>query len=185
MENQIVNQIINQIIDQVKNGNRQLYAKIIDEFKTPIFNLAYQMTGSRDEADDLAQDIFLKAFQSLHRFDTKRRFFPWLYTIALNIIRNHLRRQKLISLKHLLIREQEKIHTKLPNPESALSLKEDILQLSISLNKLPLTIREAVILKYYQDLSFEDVAEILKISLSGAKMRVYRGLEKLKKLMEK
>jgi RNA polymerase sigma-70 factor (ECF subfamily) len=80
------------IIQQVLQGQTEAFALLVDHYKGPVFNLAYRMTGSRQDAEDLTQETFLKAFLGLKRFDRQRRFFPWLFTVAVNTVRNHLKK---------------------------------------------------------------------------------------------
>ena len=81
-----------EIIDRVRGGERAAFAGLVDAYAKPIFNLAFRMTGSRQDADDLAQETFLRAFEQLSRFDPERSFYTWIYTIGLNLIRNHLKK---------------------------------------------------------------------------------------------
>jgi len=83
-----------EIIGRVLGGDREAFAVLVDAYKGPVFSLAFRMTGSAQDADDLTQESFLRAFQSLGRFRAGERFFPWLYTVSLNVIRNHLRKVK-------------------------------------------------------------------------------------------
>ena len=84
------------IIRRVLEGNRDSYALIVDKYKGPIFNLTYRMTGSYDDASDLAQETFIRAYKNLSRFNTEKKFFTWLYTISLNLIRNHLKERNFL-----------------------------------------------------------------------------------------
>ena len=79
------------LIARVCRGEQTAFAVLVDAYAKPIFNLAFRMTGNHQDADDLAQETFLRAYQKLNRFDSEKKFFTWLYTIALNIIRNHLK----------------------------------------------------------------------------------------------
>lgn len=173
-----------EIIDIVLKGDSKAYAIIVEKFKTPIFNLAYRMTGNRTDAEDLTQEIFIRAYLHLNKFNPEKRFFTWLYTIALNLIRNHLKtlsRRRRDESQIVLINAQQndagnrQIHPEPFEPESIL--------LETSLLRLPSDLREVIVLRYYQGLSFEEIASITGKSQSAVKMRTYRGLEKLKKTM--
>jgi RNA polymerase sigma-70 factor (ECF subfamily) len=166
----------NAVIRQVQNGEQQAYTLLVEKYKGPLFNLAYRMTGNYQDAEDLAQEAFVKAYLSLRRFNRKKRFFPWLYTICLNLIRNHLKKER----KNSAIEDASVEDS--PTPEQAVLRQEEAEKLAHCVRKLPLDLREAVILRYYQELSFADISETLGISLSAAKMRVYRGLERLREL---
>ena len=83
-----------QLINEILNGDTEAFAVLVNRYKRPIFNLMLRMTRSREDANDLTQDAFLKAYEQLERFKPSRNFFPWLYTIGLNLARDHLRRQQ-------------------------------------------------------------------------------------------
>ena len=175
----------NKIIERIISGDRQAYAYLVDRYKGPIYNLAFRMTGHHQQTEDLAQEIFLRAYQSLDKFDASRRFFSWLYTLALNLLRNHLKKRKPLRLHDARNTRQKLEVADHRNPELIVNEMEQCRLLSQKIQALPVSQKEAVVLRYYQDLSFEDIAEILDISLSAAKMRVYRGLARLSELLKK
>jgi len=174
-----------EIIKRVEKGERDAYALLIEMYKGPLFNLAFRMTGSYSDADDLTQEIFIRAYQKLQQFDQDKKFFTWLYTLGINLIRNHLKKKAKDVANHTMdhqfrgpqTRGDESGEGDFPSEDSMRSLDENM-------QRLPVDLREAIILKFYQDLTFEEVAAITGDSLSAVKMRVYRGLEKLKQLME-
>jgi len=175
----------NQIIERVLKGDREAFAALVDAYKGAIFNLAFRMTDSYQDADDLSQETFTKAYRNLHQFDPQKPFFTWIYTIGLNLIRNHLNKRG---------REMSRENAVRSSPEAGIDqdaqTERDMMQaqesrrLETCLQKLPADLREAVVLRFYQDLSFEEISIISDASLSAVKMRVYRGLEQLKQLME-
>ncbi|KUG21672.1 rna polymerase sigma factor sigw [hydrocarbon metagenome] len=181
-----------EIVARVLNGDRQAYALLIEEYKTPIYNLAYRMTRNSQDAEDLAQETFLRSFDQLFRYDAKRSFYTWLYTISLNIIRNHLKKNSARRWDNF--RQGEKISvtgefddkrfaSQEPQVRDEWS-KEREEKLERCLQKLSPELRELMVLRFYQGLSFEVISEITGLSLSAIKMRVYRGLEKLRKYIE-
>ena len=151
----------------------------------PIYNLVFRLTGSRNDAEDLAQETFIKAYQSLNKFQIKRKFFSWLYTIALNLTRNHLKKKKPLLVENVEDLKPDNLQSDKNNPEINVIKQEQAQALARTIQKLPIALREAVILRYYFYLPFEEISRILCISLSGTKMRVYRGLKKLEYLMKK
>ncbi len=181
-----------EIVAKVLKGDRQAYALLIEEYKIPIYNLAYRMTGNLQDAEDLAQETFLRSFNQLYRYDVKRSFFTWIYTVSLNIIRNHLKKSSYHRLDG--IRQGERMpgtsdfgNNQLIAPETRAGdelskEREEILE--ICLQKISPELRELLILRFYQGLSFEVISDITGLSLSAIKMRVYRGLEKLRKYIE-
>jgi RNA polymerase sigma-70 factor (ECF subfamily) len=172
------------VLDAISNGDVNAYSALVLRYQGAIFNLMFRMTGSYDDATDLAQETFIKAYDQLYRFQKGKRFFPWLYTIGLNHARNFLRdnkRKKLVSL------DDYEPGSGLDYPgqeEENVVAKLDYEQLHAALNQLPLDHREALILRYREGLSMEDVAVALSLRLSAAKMRVHRGLSKLRAILE-
>ncbi|MBI9078071.1 MAG: sigma-70 family RNA polymerase sigma factor [Desulfatibacillum sp.] len=169
-----------QAILDVKAGDTARFALLVDAYKTPLFNLAYRMTGSRTEAEDLVQDTFVRAFRNLDSFDSTRRFFPWLYTIGLNLVRRRLKTKGLHSSEPAS-REQEE--SREPGPEQAFLDKERAGEVQDALLQLKPDQREALILRYVQGLTYDEIAEILDVTPSAAKMRVYRGLDQLRTII--
>ena len=176
-----------QIIREVLNGDYQRFALLVDAYKGPVFNLAYRMTGSYSDAEDLAQESFLRAFEHLGRYDPGRKFFTWLYTIALNLIRTHLRQRMRANPPAPpgtpSVNQAESPRS--ANPEAIVMEEEAVLEVNRALLRLTDDLRELIVLRFYQGLSFDAIADILCISQSAAKMRVYRGLKRLRVLMKK
>ena len=173
----------NKIITQILNGDRQAYAYLVDKYKGAVYNLVYRMIDDHQETEDLAQEIFIRTYASLKKYDINRILFPWLYSIALNVLRNYQKKRKPIQMpaENTISRNRETDEAH--NPEIMVDRMEQSRHLAAKIQILPDRQREAVVLRYYQDLAFKDIAQILDISLSTAKMRVYRGLEKLADLL--
>lgn len=180
-----------EIVINVLKGNRQAYALLVEEYKNPIYNLAYRMTHNIQDAEDLAQETFLRAYRELLRYDTKKRFFTWLYTISLNLIRNHLKKTNLRTAMHNFyiatggIGHDGKKGSFNVNASVEESRETRENQMDIGLQKLSPELREILVLRFYQGLSFEMIADITGFSHSAVKMRIYRGLETLRKIIQK
>ena len=172
------------VIKKIRHGDRNAYADIVERYKGPIYNLAVKLTGSVADADELAQDVFVRVYENLDRFDDSKRFFPWLYTVASNVIRNHLKKHRSILFR---FKKANFTHEQLRDthtPEKSVSDIQQQKKLSQCILKLPTIQKEAVVLRYYQELSFEEIAEIQSCSVAAAKMRVYRALEQLNSFMK-
>ena len=174
-----------EIIGRVLGGDRSAFAGLVEKYQGPIFNLAYRMTGSREDADDLTQETFIRAYQNLHRFDQSKKFFTWIYTIGINLIRNHLKKN-VRDISYLAAADSAlEHHTQEHTREVGETLSDDrMIRLEQVIRKLPVDLREAIILKFVQDLTFEEVAAVTGDSVSAVKMRIYRGLDKIKQMME-
>lgn len=174
------------IIERIRDGDRDAFADLVDKYNTRIYNLAVRLSGSQTDADELTQTAFVRTFETLDGFDADQPFFPWLYTIALNTIRNACKRKK----RRIFFLNNPAIITTsstqpLPSPEDRLVLHEKYAQLAAVLDKLPYLQREAIILRYLEQCTYPEIAGFQHISLSAAKMRVRRGLSRLQKMMEK
>jgi len=173
-----------QCICAVLDGNVDAYSAIVERYQKPIFNLMYRMTGSRADALDLAQDAFIRAFERLDRFQKDKKFFPWLYTIAMNQARNLLRNNSRVSQSCCHDEWEGCSGLDYPQQQEDLMCSQlDTRVLHDAVMQLPLDYREAIVLRYREELSMEDVAEALEISVSGAKMRIHRGLKKLRDIL--
>ena len=174
-----------EIVARVLQGDKQAYAVLIEAYQGPLFNLAFRMTGSYSDADDLTQEIFIKAYQNLYQFDQKKKYFTWLYTIGINLIRNYLNKKARDHAhhteNHLLAEAQAQGSG---SGEGGLVSEERLGRLEKAMQQLPVDLREAIILKYHQDLTFEEVAAVTGDTLGAVKMRIYRGLKQLKQLMD-
>ena len=175
-----------EIVARILEGDVQAYAQLVDAYKSPIYNLAFRMTGSLSDAEDLTQEIFIRAYQKLYQFNRGKKYFTWLYTIGINLIRNHSKKKSKDALTHTMDHfSTESQRTGKESREGDFLSEDSIKRLDENMQKLPVDMREAIILKYYQDMTFEEVAAVTSDSVSAVKMRVYRGLEKLKALMDK
>lgn len=173
-----------EIIARVLSGDRQAYALLVEEYKGPVFNLAYRMTGSREDADDLTQETFIRVYQKLQQFDQNKKFFTWLYTISINLIRNHLKKNEM-KVAHLTAAGSPLEQQQINGEREGDALSDDrMIRLEQIIRKLPVDLREAILLRFVQDLTFEEVAAVTGDSLSAVKMRIYRGLDKIKQMME-
>jgi RNA polymerase sigma-70 factor (ECF subfamily) len=171
-----------EVIAAVLNGDAEAYAILVERYQKPIFNLMYRMTDSRADALDLAQDTFIKAYEQLHRFREGKKFFPWIYTIGLNRSKNFLRERK---LKQTCCMDDCEPASGLDYPgqhEDAICDRLDSMRVRQVMDQLPMDHREALILRYQEDLSMEEIALALGLSVSGAKMRVHRGLARLREM---
>ena len=174
-----------QVVSAVLAGDVDAYAFLVQRYQKPIYNLMFRLTGSYADSLDLAQETFIKAYETLHRFRKGSRFFPWLYSIGLNHGRNFLRRKKIVQVLDLDDWEESSGLDHPGQEEDNLCARLDAHDLGKALSQIPVDYREAVVLRYHEELSMEEIATTLRVSVSGAKMRVHRGLRKLREILEK
>jgi RNA polymerase sigma-70 factor (ECF subfamily) len=177
-------------IRAVLSGDPEAFRGLIDRYSDSVFNLAYRMTGNVADAEDLAQDAFLQAYQSLSAFRVGARFHPWIYTITLNLCRSHLRRRAL--RKWLPLgpeRGQERpsapeLPDRSADPEQQLLGQEAEEGLQKAVQALPSKYREVFVLRQTQALSYEDIASLLGLPLGTVEVRLFRARRLLLKSLQ-
>jgi RNA polymerase sigma-70 factor (ECF subfamily) len=177
-----------------RNGDRKAFAEIVKRYEKKIMKLGFRMLNQRQEAEDVAQETFLKVYNNLNRYDMTLKFSTWIYRIATNLCIDHLRRRKeQVSLDAFSAdsanessnRElQAKIADKWSTPENQVILSELQDQVQKAVQQLPDKYRLAIVLRYMQELSLQEISEILDIPLSTVKTRIHRGREVLRKKLE-
>ena len=171
------------VIQKVLSGDVDAYGFFVSKYQKSIYNLMYRQTRLKEEAADLTQETFLKAYERLERFRPEGRFFSWLYAIGINLVRDWARKNRIATEKKDLLFTELASNDQAVESDELLDLKHNMEALLQALGSMPLEYREAIILRYREELSMKEIAEIFKLSVSGAKMRVHRGLEKLRKLL--
>jgi RNA polymerase sigma-70 factor, ECF subfamily len=173
------------IIRDCLEGNEGAWKMLVDLFSKKVFNLAYQFSGSYQEAQDLTQDIFVKLFHALPRYEFGRNFSAWLTTLAKNHLIDEYRRTKWEKKNrddfddHLLTAASET-----GDPEKNLMQNETQRILWAGLNRLSPEIRLAVILKEIQEKSYEETAGITGVPEGTVKSRVNRGRLQLARILQ-
>lgn len=161
-------------VSRTLQGEREAYEEIVRRYQGPIFRLMLRFARDEHAASEMAQDAFVRAFERLASYDPNRRFFTWLYTLALNLARDRARR----TVRNTdSVRDVEQIATDRRSDPAASFEAARLLE---TLRRLPSKYGEALALRYIEDMSPDDVAETLGLSLSAAKMRVHRALRMLR-----
>ena len=173
-----------EIVAQVLEGDKELFGMLVERYQQPLFNLMYRSSCSREEAADLTQDAFVRAFDRLWSFRSNRRFFPWLYALAINLARDWERRKKSHNAKQHILKQETLEREDGNNHYAEVENKENLSLLHNALLDLSSQTREILILRYRHGRPIREVAEIFNLSESAIKMRVKRGLEQLRGIME-
>ncbi|MGA1840540.1 MAG: RNA polymerase sigma factor [bacterium] len=184
----------NLLVRKTLKGDNEAFRLIVERYKNALFNLAYRLTQNRESAEDLAQEAFVRAYEHLERFDQQRSLFTWLYTICTNLTINELKKKGHYADRERNTWEQkgedERIASdtwsgrEFPEGEQKVDAEEKKDLLNELLGKIPDEYRTAVILRYQEELSYQEIAEVLGVSLSLAKVRVHRGIEKLRTIFQ-
>ena len=172
-----------ELVEQFQGGDPSAFETLVRRWDRRIQGLIYRVVGGEEEARDLCQETFLRAYRGLGTFKKEARFSSWLYQIALNVSRDRLRRRRLrnhVSLDEMA--EDGDVPWAQGGP-SALDLVEsrDLSRaVAHAVAALPEEQREVIVLKEYEDLTFQEIALILDVPLSTVKTRLYRGLGQLR-----
>lgn len=163
---------------QAIKGDQEAFTALVQTYQTPVFNLCYRMLGDPYEAEDAAQETFFRAYQNLKRYDTQRSFSTWLLSIAAHYCIDQIRkrRMKLISLDDEPMMEPP---DQTPGPEPSFSLQEDQRRVQQLLSQLSPQDRAAVVMLYWYDMSYEEIADSLSLTVSAVKSRLHRARQVL------
>lgn len=166
-----------EIIREVLLGNPQPFEALVREYQGPVYNLMLRSVKDPDTAADLAQEAFTRAYARLETFKPGKRFFPWLYSLALNVVRDHLRSRGrdfhvYMDNPAVMSRSEDR-----PDEQQFMEDRLDSEKLFDFVRNMAPKYREALLLRFKHDMSMKEIGEALGISVSGAKMRVSRGLE--------
>jgi RNA polymerase sigma-70 factor (ECF subfamily) len=177
------------IIESCLLGDTKVFSRLIDNYKNMVYNLAYRMSNNSQEAEDISQEAFLHAFQSLARFNPSYKFSTWLYQITLNIIRDKFKRKEIdyVSLDTPVETDDSEFYHQpadfTNNPEQIIDQQEKAQVIQKAILSLPLKYREIIVLRYLQDLSYIEISNILKLPSGTVKIRLYRAREQLRKIL--
>ena len=173
------------LILDILGGDANAYAVLVQRYQKPIFNLMMRMTSSQADAADLTQDTFLKAYEKLGNFKLQRPFFPWLYTIGLNLARDFQRRRKTARTAERELADSQNNGDSIPPGCGLLPKTLESRDVKEALLRLPMEYREALVLRFHEGLGVQEIASSLGLSESGAKMRIHRGLLKIREDLAK
>lgn len=161
-------------IIQAQKGDAEAFSLLVETFQRPVYNLCYRMLMNAEDAEDAAQETFLRAFQSLRRYDLERPFGTWLLSVAAHYCIDQLRRrrQHVISIEDLPVPDVPDLA---PGLEFKLGLKEDQRQVRALLEVLEPVDRAAVVMYYWYDLPYEEICQALALTPSAVKSRLHRA----------
>jgi RNA polymerase sigma-70 factor (ECF subfamily) len=154
------------------------FTQLVETYQRPVFNLCYRMLGDAQEAEDASQETFWRAYQGMKKYDPSRSFVTWLLSIAAHYCIDQQRKRKL-PMVDIDILPEEDAPDPSPNPEKVISKQMENRVLHGLLDKLQPQDRAAVILRYWYEMSEEEIANTLQLSTSAVKSRLFRARRQL------
>jgi RNA polymerase sigma-70 factor (ECF subfamily) len=167
------------LVKDCMKGNTKSFEAIIDKYQRPIFNVAMRMLNNYDDAQDITQSVFVKAFENLSNFNPKFKFFSWIYRMAVNESINFLNQKKRHDGLDPNILSKEK------TPEENFNDIEMSQRIQDALMYLPIDYRAVVILRHFEDFSYKEMSFILNISEKTVKSRLFTARQLLKDILAK
>jgi RNA polymerase sigma-70 factor (ECF subfamily) len=170
-----------QHIQAVLAGDQEAFAEIVFAYQDSVYNLCYRILGERNEAEDAAQEAFLRAYLNLSRYDMARPFKTWLLSIASNYCIDRLRRRRLqwLSLDDEPTEDSLALPSTDPEPEPTLIRSQHSQAIQALLNELSPEYRTALVLRYWYDYSYTEIAEMMNTTESAVKSRLFRARQVL------
>jgi len=166
-------------------GNEDAIEMLVRQYETGVFRLALSIVGNQADANEITQETFILALRSLSSYQEKKSFKAWLYTIALNQSRSHLRKQKIIERLRATLTTIFQVETQKQNsPEEAVIQNEKEATIWNSLEQLDERQRLVVVLRYFQGLSVTEISEILSINEGTIHSRLHSAREKLRSALK-
>ncbi len=167
-------------LTQTKNGDRIAFSRIVEKYQQSVYNLCYRMLNNVDDAEDAAQEVFIRAYSKLHSYDDTSKFSTWLFSIASHYCIDRLRKRhfKLVSWDDLGDWYQF-LDQDTPQPEKVLIEAETAQELRTLLNMLPSDYRIALILKYWYAMPYQEIAQTLETTVSAVKSKLFRARKML------
>lgn len=181
------------VIRDAQRGDPRAFDALVDLYAGRIFGFLYRLTGSRHDAEDLMQEVFLRVVRTIERYDHDGRFEPWVFRIAANLVRDRFRRARR-SPRRIESAEPrgdetgasdilDEVPTRHRNVEDAMVGNEDIAEMNAALKTLPEGEREVLMLRHFSQMTFREIAELMDTPLGTALARAHRGLSRLREAM--
>ncbi len=174
------NDVEQELILQAMRGDRPSFALLTRRYYKRVHSVALRFVRNNDDAGDIAQETFLRAFRKLGSFDSSRPLFPWLYQIATNLSINHVQR---VRKREAELPEFDTLETQADGPEAALLHRDEATKVRAAVLALPERFRTVIELNHFDECSYAEIAEILSIPIGTVMSRLYHARRKLREII--
>jgi len=172
------------LVRRTLSGDQEAFSSLVEKYKDPVFNVAYRMLGNPTEAEDVAQEAFVRAYTQLHTYKETHRFSTWLLSIASHLSIDQLRRRRFLALPLENVPFLEWIADVGPGPEQSALRHETADDMQRILDTLPVKYRAVLLLRYWHDFSYEEIAQTLDLTPALVKARLHRARELVARTMK-
>ncbi len=172
------------IIQEILSGKNNKFGLLLDKYEGMIYSQCVKFAETKEEAEDMAQEIFLKAFESLSKFRGESMFSTWLFQIGKNLVLEKIRKKNLSEIREKEFARNEILSDRKFCPESELVVKEESESLMTQLKKLPQNYKIPIMLYYFENMSYQEISEKLNLKMNTLKSHILRGKELLKNLLQ-
>ena len=168
-------------LDQARRGDKAAFGKIIEAYQRPVYNLAYRMLSNSGEAEEAAQEAFIRAYTRLDSYNPNHKFSTWLLSITSNYCIDLIRKRRaiLLSIDEPLPPHPSLMSERASGPEPQIMQNEQEEMVQRLLAELAPEYREAVVLRYWYELSYDEIAEMMDTTVSAIKSRLFRARRQL------
>lgn len=166
-----------EVITRARTGDQAAFTVLVKTYQQPIYNLCYRMLGNGEQAEDAAQETFLRAYTQFHRYDPERPFKTWLFSIASHYCIDRLRRRRMtfVDIDDEPLAGHPALRERRMSPEESAMQSERASDIQVLLDQLPPKDRLAMVMLYWYDLSYQEIAELTGATVSSVKSRLHRA----------
>lgn len=167
-----------ELICRILEGDVQSFSSLVNKYYSRIYSFLYKMNISREDAEDLAQEVFIKVYNNLYKYDDRWNFSTWIFRVAINTLKDFRKRKGIkteeLTESHAAIESQ--------SPEAYMENRAQHEMIAKMFNALNEETRTMMVLRYFHGFSLKEIGEICKTSPDAVKMKIFRGRSKLSKL---
>ena len=172
-----------ELVQEVRKGKRQAFTELMRRYQKRVYWTARRIVGGHEEADDIAQETFIKAYLALDNFRGDSTFFTWIYRIAVNLSLNAVRKHQVVRY----VRQSEIVNWLLPtkeNPDDAMIARETMSLVERAIAELPEKQRSVFVMRFYEELPYEEISKILHTSVGGLKANYFHAVRKVQDFLK-
>jgi len=176
-----------ELMQKVKEGDERAFRQIVETHQASIFSLCMQYLANRQDAEEVAQDVFIKLYKTAETYEPKAKLSTFLYRIAVNLSLNRIRdrkRKRLVSFDFLKRISEEPSSNNDENPDKIMERDEEAAIIRKAIDSLPANQRTAVLLKRYHGMSYKEIARTMKCSVSAVESRLFRARQGLQEKLQ-